>query len=270
MTTNEDIDESENKRTRTRSPAYPGIGLEDAINKAKVLWEKEHRHAVHESVVAKHWGYTSGGSQMLICVSAMLKYGLISAEGKAKERQIKLTEKAVEILLTDDIAKKVLAIKQVALSPDLNKDLWIKYGGSLPSDDSLKSILLIEKQFNPGAVGDYLKIFRDTISFAKLTQDDKLDEISGQLIISINKDDGKGGKNENYARFSNPPPKDKPETGAVMTEPFAFPLADGIAYLQVPKNMSEESYDMLVGYLKAAKAGLVRKIESKYSDQPSN
>src|SRR4051794_1773864 len=66
---------------KVRSPNYPQISLKDAITRAKVIYDREHRHPTDKSVIARALGYGSlnGASQSVI--SALLKYGLLESVG---------------------------------------------------------------------------------------------------------------------------------------------------------------------------------------------
>src|SRR5262245_3909199 len=82
-----------------RSPAYPGINLEAAIEKAKALLDSEGKYAVPMSSAFAAWGFgakSSGGRETR---AALRYFGLITVEGQGAVRKVKLTEKALRILL---------------------------------------------------------------------------------------------------------------------------------------------------------------------------
>ena len=97
----------------------------------------------------------------------------------------------------------------------------------------------------PDAINNY----RQSIELAKLKTGDTLDAEEQEEL----EDENEGQDDKNRGKPAKPIKK-----VAGMSEPFAFPLADGVAYLQVPENMTEQSYKMLLGYIQAAKPGLVR------------
>ena len=91
--------DSRQKRSRTRSPAYPYIALPSALEKAAVLWQVEGRHAAAVSVALQHWGYKEDSSTGYSCVAALKKFGLVDHEGMGETRQVRLSGLALSILL---------------------------------------------------------------------------------------------------------------------------------------------------------------------------
>ncbi len=90
---------TEDKRKRTRSPAYPFINLETAISRAKQFYDKEARNAANVNVAAKHWGFVEGSSNGAQTVAALISFGLMQDEGTSEKRKVKLTHNALRILL---------------------------------------------------------------------------------------------------------------------------------------------------------------------------
>lgn len=87
-------------RSTHRSPNFPFISLEKAIERARQLHDAEGRHAVRVDVAAKHWGYNLKSSGVLQTVGALRMYGLISVEaGAGLNRTIRLTDRALRVLL---------------------------------------------------------------------------------------------------------------------------------------------------------------------------
>src|SRR5579859_174025 len=124
-------------KPKTRSPAYPAINLETAIQRARQLYDKEKRHPAPVATVVKHWGYTSLNGAALGTVAALKKYGLLDEEGGGEDRMAWLSSLADDILMNPDRAKQAEAIRQAALRPAGYKEMWEKYHLDLPSDQSL-------------------------------------------------------------------------------------------------------------------------------------
>ncbi len=54
------------------------------------------------------------------------------------------------------------------MGPRIHAELWERYGSDLPSDQSLKRYLVLEKNFNEAAVDELLEEYKQTIAFAGL------------------------------------------------------------------------------------------------------
>lgn len=169
---------TDDKRKRQRSPAYPYINLEAALKRAKEFYDKEARNAVNIRVAAKHWGYDEKSSGGLQTAATLLSFGLLQDEGTGEKRKLQLTQNALRILLDTrpESAERAQAIKTAALAPKIHQQLWSKWGNSLPSDDSLRFALTVEWKppFNDNAVDGFIREYKDTIAFAKLSESDKV------------------------------------------------------------------------------------------------
>ncbi len=162
--------EGNSKKLRTRSPAYPYLDLRSALDKAATLWKAEGRHAAAVNVVMHHWGYKEDSSTGYSSMAALKKYGLIEHDGMGENKQIRLSDLALTILLDEnaDSPAHTDALRTAAMSPRIHAELWERYGADLPSDQSLKRYLVLEKNFNEAAVDELLAEYKQTISFAGL------------------------------------------------------------------------------------------------------
>jgi hypothetical protein len=164
-----------------RGSGYPAFSLQEALTRARAFWDAERRNAAPVSAAVAHWGYgekSSGGKRT---IAALIQYGLLQdVTGKDGSRLVKLTERALDILLSPTESEPWRnGIRAAATSPKIYSDLLARWAPrELPSDASLQYYLLKERNFNPNAVIDFIKDFRDTITFAGLDRDevDRLSE----------------------------------------------------------------------------------------------
>ncbi len=157
------------KKQKHRSPAYTSIGLKEAIEKARIIWEHEKRNEVAIDVAAGHWKAPPKSSATLMAFSALKKFGLISDRGSGDQRYVKLTDLAFNILRAEPNSTAWLTLVQkAALSPSIISELWESDKENPKSTPSLKKYLEFEKHFNPSVIDGFIQSYRDTISFAKL------------------------------------------------------------------------------------------------------
>src|SRR5687767_8553411 len=112
-----------------RSPGYPAIDLQEAIQKADKMYDEEKRSPTSPDVLAEHWGYRTTSSGAKLAVAALKKYGLIEAVGGKKSGQVKLSDLAFKILLDkrEESPERTAAIKKAALNPNIHRELWDKW-----------------------------------------------------------------------------------------------------------------------------------------------
>lgn len=151
------------KRTRKRSPGYPMISLEEAIQRVRILWNKEKNNPVPLEAAFDHLGYKTMGGYGGRVLAAMKQFGLIYQ----KQNDIILTSDAVDLVLHDQSDDKYIeTVKILALKPTIYEKLFNENNGQ--SDAALKIRLIKEYEFNPDKVNGFLSDFRKTIEFAKL------------------------------------------------------------------------------------------------------
>lgn len=177
------------KRKVGRSPAYPYISVQKAIEKAQALYDQEGEYEAPLTSAAGAWGYSpksSGGRQTL---ATMKYYGLIDVSGEGDGRKIRISEIAKRIILDqreDDSEKKSL-IRKVALTPTAHKTLYDEYPNGLASDNSVEHFLVFDEGFKSDGAKDLIAEFKETASYAGIFQPSKY----------LDKDDGSDKGDDN-------------------------------------------------------------------------
>lgn len=250
------------KKQKLRSPAYIVIGLREAIEKIRVIWEHEKRHEVAVDVVAGHWKVASKSSATLMTISTLKKFELITDRGNGDQRYIKLTELAYNILRADSNTPAWLAsVQKAALSPKIIAELWESDKENPRSTPSLKKYLEFEKHFNPVVIDNFIQSYRDTISFAKLGIGDKVMTEEPVIEDGQQENENLGGNSDNQSKtdLANKFKKNDVDTTINLGE-LAIPIAGKFA--RIPFPMSEEDFALFTGTLNLWKNKLVRKLSS--------
>ena len=155
--------EEKQKRKIHRSPSYPAFDLNEAITKAKAVYENERRSATTAEVLASHMGYSAAVGPGGRAVSALRQYGLIE-ETSGKYR---LSDIGYRLIHFDhDSDEWRTAVSDAARRPTLFRELLDEYPDGLPSDATLRNDLL-RREFNPASIADVVTIFRNTMSLAE-------------------------------------------------------------------------------------------------------
>jgi hypothetical protein len=237
------------RKKRPRSPSYPGITLEQAIDRARVIYDKEARNAAPFEAILDHWGYSPRSGAGSVALAALRKYGLLVYEGK----NARLSDLALTILWNEeDSEERSDAIKEAALKPSIHAELWQQYEGSLPSDATLR-LELRRRGFAETAIPEFINIFRSTMAFAQLTEADRLPDKNGDTgVTQIGSSVSTTATQPLTAR--------KPAPGA--PPPIQLPLLGGtVVTLQASGPVTEEAWDQLMTVLTALKPGFVARPE---------
>jgi hypothetical protein len=152
--------------TKTRSPNYPFLPLEQAVQRARLVWDKEGRHAAAPETIVGHWGYASKSSGGRQTIGALRHYGLLEGRG-----QVQLTGLAQAILFSEEGSPEWLRrIQEAALNPAIHKEIWTKYDGELPSDQNLRYYLVVERGFAESGAAELIAELRATAAYARLSE----------------------------------------------------------------------------------------------------
>jgi len=142
---------------RIRSPNYPALSLPEAIAKVETLYNSIHTHSAPREVAAKGMGYSSLNGASATAISALHKYGLLVREGE----QIKISDRALRILIPHGKEEKADAIREAAREPTLFGELAERFPGKLPNEELLRNYLL-RRGFAPAAVPAVVLAYRET------------------------------------------------------------------------------------------------------------
>jgi hypothetical protein len=177
-TANEAATEAAKLKKKSRSPNYPMIGLEKALERARTLQIQAGRHFMPVGTAHTLWNYKKGAGDQT--VAALRYFGLLEVQGEKEGRQVRVTDMARRIL--GDAPDRDELLKVAALKPDLHKEIWEKYEGELPaSDQIIRGYLVWDRNFNENFVDDFIAQFRGTIAYAKLVLSDSIrDEEGGE------------------------------------------------------------------------------------------
>lgn len=250
------------KKKRYRSPSYPAINLEESLTRAQTIWQHERKNVAPLEAVMGHWGYKAKSSSGLLAAAAMKKFGLLVEVDGSKERQVRLSELALNILLDEreDSVERAAHIKDAAMKPALHREFWAKWGAELPSDATIRTYLVKDRGFTQSSAQQALDIYRQSLSFARVQ--------SGDTIANGGQDDEEDGDDPLFDQASGrqgsamqavidnlgnkdrqpppPPPGHKPPPPPSGQKDFPLYLSNNQrAVLYVPAVMSVKDYELL-------------------------
>jgi hypothetical protein len=255
-------------RKQPRSPSYPGIDLQAALEKAKAVFDNEQRHAAHVDTLFGHWGNNPGSGAGGVTLAALKQFGLMTDEGSGDSRRAKLTDDALAILLDEpDSPARWDGIRAAALRPPIHAAAWEKYAGSLPSDPNMRSWLIREKGFTTGGADAFINQLRKTVSYAGLSQSDRVTRSESTPSTEAPTGMATSSPPRSAATVERP-------TEAFQRSPertssgraIQIPLGSGWATLDAPFPLTEEAWRLMITVLNAMKPGLVQPAEGDPDD----
>ncbi len=171
------------KRGEGRSPAYPFIPVQKALERAHELYARENTHYAPLTSAMGAWNYSPKSSGARQTLATMRYYGLVDVTGEGDARMIRVSESARNIILDkrEDGSEKRALIRQVALTPSAHKALHQEYPDGLPSDGTVHHFLVFRKQYNDTAANELLAEFKQTASFIGLYEPDNSVDKNGEV-----------------------------------------------------------------------------------------
>lgn len=233
---------------RERSPNYPSILFDDALDRTKKIYEKEKQHAVSPEIAVKDMGLAGLNGRARVILGAMKQYGLLVSVGN----QIRVTDDAAYVIVyPEGDLKRATLLQQLPLRPKVFQDLLVKFGASLPSDANVAAHLQFEMGFTAEACPTLLKAFKHAV------------EVSGV--------DGKAGSTETGAinlnqetpmsQFAPPPlgtaftPPGKPPPAPPALHSRAWDLGDNtVMQVAIPMRLTKRNVQKLKKYVEVLAA----------------
>ena len=153
-----------------RSPSYPSLNLEMAIDRANAIYKKERNNWIPLETAVIDWGLTSTTGVGAVSVAALKYYGLMEDQGAAEDRKVRLTDFALRIIRDERSVSpdKNKAIQEAALKPKVFQELWNRYPGARVSDATLRTHLKNNMGYLDDAAEAVVKRFREVLEFSGL------------------------------------------------------------------------------------------------------
>jgi hypothetical protein len=261
-------DQTEHKKKRERSPGYPAIPLGVAVERTRELYKAEKSYLAPVDTVISHWGYSPRSGAGLVQVAALMKYGLLEDEGSGPNRRARVTEFAQRIIRDSREVSpdRDRLIREAALNPSIHRELWERFGASLPSDSNLLHTLVFEYGFTDPGAAEFLKVFKATVAFAGLTDDaDLAAEPTGDMIADTRLDDA--AATDRRTAPARPTPVAPVSGPAGRALPIPIASSDQWPTLYLPGRITEADWTQMIAVLQAMKPGIVAREETSPSTQ---
>lgn len=229
--------------TRTRSPNYPSINLEEAIEHIRSIFQSQRRYPSSRDVLVKIMGYRSLNGASAVAVANLSKYGLLEGHGDS----LRVSELGQELALhRPGDGEYVRAAREAAARPTFFRQLDEEYSEGLPSEHQLR-VSLIKRGFGEKAIPVALRAYRET--------KDHLRSIDSSFTVGDSPVEPTTSQASDRAAVKL---EGTNGTSQLGHRPISIPLPEGAwASLQLPMTMTPSQFDQLVAMLTAMRPSLV-------------
>lgn len=246
---------SEAKKNKPRSPGYPAIDLEKAIEKARELHKQLGRHEADETSVYKILGYAGRSGTSATVLAALKAFGLVEASGAGW----KISQLANRIFIDNrpDTTEKAAMIREAALKPAMHKYMFDTYGATkdLPADSVMEFHLQDVKAFTAQGAKQFIEEYKATMAFvggtdgANMSSDGE-DETPEEVQMNVHSEPSRT-LNTGATRLP-----DQPLSPGMREVPI--PIAGSVwPSIKAPFPLTEAAWTQMILVLNAMKPGLV-------------
>lgn len=255
-----DIKDDTEKSKRDRSPSFPFIPLNKAVERAREFHDKYKHHPARAiNAVSEAWSYKTKSSGASQTIAALKAYGLLSDSGTGTDRKISLTELAKSILVDERPGVREKALRIAALRPEIISSHWERWDNDRPPDVECISELHLDKGFTKDSAQKFLSIYDETIAYAKLNKDAKIkDRDSNEEGESEHEDEKPDKTRRNPAR---PPMKSGMDHATIS-------LDEGEVFFQWPAKISDASREDIETLIEIVRRKIKRAVRGANEEQP--
>lgn len=157
------MEENQYVGKRERSPTFPYVSIDKAIDYVGLLFAAAKRHEVLLSDAAESWGFRPTSSSTLRVAAALVAYGLIEDNGSGKSRRIKISEAGWRILEDSRPGVREALVAEAAIKPAALGEYIEKWSEGRPSDSYALSQLKFEGGFTDEGAAKFLRVYDETV-----------------------------------------------------------------------------------------------------------
>jgi hypothetical protein len=230
---------------KSRSPNYPAISLEEAVQRLKAIYDKQQRYPASRETFAQLMGYGGLHGASATVVSALSKYGLLEGQGDT----LRVSELGQDLVLHRKGDREYTeALRTAAYMPTFFREMRDQYPYGLPSEHSLRANL-IKRGFNPKAIDGAVRTYRDTVEFVDAETEGFATDLPGDT-------------RDEAVMQTQPTPATTfygtSPSGDATQRTVALPLSvTEWATLQAAFPLSEDAWNQMIAVLTAMKPALV-------------
>ena len=204
---------------RKKSPRAPSLPLNEALERAIKIYDRERLHPATTDIIAQHLGYKSANNGSALSILASLRYfGLLD---RPKEGMLSVAKEVESYKFAPDANLRRSLLLGFLGRPALYSDLLEKYASGLPSDANLK-YELIQRGFAPQAAESALTVFKGSVGFANYFGSESDNEFEGDTGDDFQ----------------------DPITEPEEAQPVAKNVVPAISSLPLPNKISQEDADL--------------------------
>ncbi len=164
---------NDNATQRDRSPAYPIVPLEVALTRLAEFDTHFKRSPARREKVGEAWKIKAKAYADRT-LAALGYFGLLEFKGTGEGRYIVISDESRKYLRAQQEQTKQEVVKAAALRPKQIAKFWADWGADRPADAACIDELTMKNGFSVFGARGFLKVYDDTISFAKLSDSDKI------------------------------------------------------------------------------------------------
>jgi hypothetical protein len=159
---------------RDRSPSFPFIPLRVAVARLLKFEEHHKRSPVPPDRIGAAWGMKPNSSQAQQTLAALKAFGLLETRRATDGRYVYISEDGRTYLRAQQDSIKSDVLRRAGLRPKQIAIHWKDWGDDRPSHAVCRDELVLKGEFSEDGAEKFLRVYDETIAFAKLADSDKV------------------------------------------------------------------------------------------------
>lgn len=240
---------------------YPSIGLAEAVEKTRKLYQKIHRRRMSREEIAKNLGYTTLNGASAGVISNLTRYGLLVGRQDA----VGISSDGIVFAIEEDINSpdRQAAVRRAAFTPEIFKELADDFGTDAVPEESSVRIRLEKRGFPRKQAEAASRAFCETMALV-------VAEGGAYNQPQVSPEAGDRGGTMPIATVPTVTAPSVPQTVAVVAAPAqgfkqdVFTLSEGDVTLRWPEGLSKESFPDLIDWLEVMQRKIARAIGAEF------
>ena len=154
---------------KQRSPRYPVVDLETALDLLRKLYDKVGRSEFHPDDAAAAWGYNSVSGPLRSKIATLRQYGLLEGKRGRYAENPRISQRGLSLAGPDQTVRGREyrdELQEVALAPPLFSEIYNTMPNAI--DAVFRRHLVVRKGFTEDGARRFMEGYRATIKFVNL------------------------------------------------------------------------------------------------------
>lgn len=163
---------------RKRSPSFPYIGMNEGEQYIEKFYRKQGESFASIVLAYNTIDLNPNSSTTNRIMSSLLDYGVMEDEGVKEDKTVRITGLGIQLIKENRESKVMELRRRIVLNDEMMSMVFEKFKQSLPREETMMSVLILDLGFTDRAAVRFIKVIRENYAYADLENYNPLAENS--------------------------------------------------------------------------------------------